>query len=90
MKNVKPFYGRVTVAESTVEEEQRQSGIVIPIRHEGSDTFHRGVLLDVANDPPHPGGEELRPGMVIYYRIGTKIGDVIVVNLSEILAYEDA
>lgn len=87
MKNVRPFYGRATVQESQVEEEQLASGLVVPFKSDGS-PFKRGVVLEVSHDPPHLGADSLEAGMVVYYRHGVKIGDVTVVELSDVLAYE--
>lgn len=89
MKNVKPFYARATVAASPVDEAEHESGLIVPIQYSGADEFKRGVLLDVHNEPPHLGAELLERGMVVYYRKGVSIGDVIVVELRDILAYED-
>jgi co-chaperonin GroES (HSP10) len=87
---VRPFWGRVTVAESTVDEDQRASGLVLPVRYEGDDGVRRGIVLDVAvGGYASDAVDCLEPGMLIYFRRSVKIDhDVLVVELSDVLAYE--
>lgn len=87
MKSLRPFWsllpGRVTVIASSATEEQRESGLVVPITHDGDDGAKRGVVLDVTEE-----GTPIEAGSVIFYRRGIKIGDVVVVDLVDVLAYE--
>lgn len=92
MKKLRPFYGRVAVMDSPVDEEQRGSGLIVPVKGEG---FQRGVVLEydsLGEDNAYTtaviDAGVLVPGTVIFYRSGVRIGDVTVVELSEILAYE--
>lgn len=91
MKQLRPFWGRVTVMESPVDEEQRQSGLVVPIAFDGDDGMKRGVVLDVHAKGPgllEDAAEILTSGTVVYYRGGVRIGDVVVVELGDVVAYE--
>lgn len=84
MKSVRPYWahvGRATVIPSDATE-QEHGGIIIPTALEGS--LNRGVVLDVTSN-----SEILDPGTVIFYRgEGIKIGDVILVDLANVYAYE--
>lgn len=86
MKELRPFFGRVTVSPSEVNEEQTASGLIVPLG--GEDRFLRGVLLHVSTEPPGLGADVLEPGMIVFYRRGTRILDVVVVDLQDIIAYE--
>lgn len=89
MKELRPFFARATVSPTPVDSSETESGIVVPLNFSGrSDDYERGVLLHVANEPPQLGAELLEPGMVVYYRGGTRIQDVVVVELCNIIAYE--
>lgn len=90
MKDVRPFYGRVTVSPTKGDvEEQTASGLIVPVTGNDGERFLRGILLHVAADPPPGSGADvLEPGMVIFYRRGTRILDVVVVDLPDIIAYE--
>jgi len=83
-----PFWGRITLVESPVDEEQHKSGLVLP--HSVDEGVHRGVVqsVDQFHHEEVESITDLRPGTVVYYRAGTKILDVVVVNRSDILAYE--
>lgn len=84
---VKPFWGRVAVAESTVDDHERQSGLILPW---GTDDQHllRGVVTDV--DPDYDDGHlsALKPGMVVWYSRGRRVLDVTIVDAEHIYAYE--
>lgn len=85
MHRLRPMYGYATLIQSTVDEEQRDSGLIVPIGAE----LKRGVILHLAD----VGGDYstlLPEGTVVFYRNGTSIGDVVLVSISEdILAYEE-
>jgi co-chaperonin GroES (HSP10) len=91
MKKIKPWWGRLTVMESPVDEEQRDSGIIVPLKHEESAPFKRGVLLDI-DDFWRTDGKQvadiIEVGTVVYYLNGILIGDVTIVDPGDILAYE--
>lgn len=91
---VRPFGGRATVLPSPVDEEQLASGLVVPAKFEGDAGVDRGVIVDV-DGPEGPmlgyvSEAALEPGTVVYYkrRAGWRIGDLLVLNLDDVLAYE--
>lgn len=83
-KRLMPFGGRATVMPSPVDEDQHASGLIVPTNYAG---VRRGVVLDIDDD-----GRLLpiESGAVVYYREGceVKVGDVAVVELRDIVAYE--
>jgi co-chaperonin GroES (HSP10) len=85
MKGVRPFWalhGRASVLPSDATE-QEHGGIVIPTAFEGS--LNRGVVIHLCGDT----SGILDQGDVIFYRgDGIKVGDVILVDLSAVYAYE--
>lgn len=88
MKELRPFYARATVSPTPVDSAETASGLIVPLKFDGSAEYERGVLLGIANEPPHLGADQLEPGMVVFYRGGVRIGDVVIVELANILAYE--
>lgn len=84
MAKLRPYGARVTVADSPVDQEETSSGIVIPIGDRENPGFHRGVVLHVTHEM-----EPLEPGTVIFFRYGTRIADVTIVDADQIIAYED-
>lgn len=92
MKRLVPFWARISLIESPVEEAERDSGLIVPTKFDGDDGVKRGVVVDYDRlGAPHATEwwETLRPGLVVYYRGGTRIGDLILIEISDILAYED-
>lgn len=95
MSKIRPFWQQVTVIESSVDEEQRASGLIVPIQvaqdKKDSEALHRGVILHLAafDSNDETASSILREGMVIYFHGGQTIGDVLVVNLRDIVAYEE-
>lgn len=90
---LKPFWGRVLVIESQVDQEQRASGIVIPV--ELGDGVRRGIVTGTdehwpSNAPNYVTGDIIPPGTVLYFKAGWKIGDTYVLDCDDILAYEEA
>jgi hypothetical protein len=90
MREIRPFWGRVTVIESPLDEAQRESGLILPIT---GIELKRGIVLSIDHVwdehlPGYPVGETLPEGTPVYYRAGIKIGDVVVVDLNDVLAYE--
>lgn len=83
---VMPFWGRAVIAPSPVDEHQTKTGLIVPHKYDGGDGFERGVLLAVGQDDTN--AAPLEPGMVVYYRRGVRILEVVVVDLQDILAYE--
>jgi co-chaperonin GroES (HSP10) len=95
VRGILPFYGRITVAPSPVDEEQRESGLIVPIRHEEiRKDSDRGIVLAVDVAYYEATGEwgeyvsKLIPGTVVHFRRGVQIGDFVIIDLDDILAYE--
>jgi co-chaperonin GroES (HSP10) len=93
-KQIKPFWGRVSLIESPVEETVVHSGIVVPSKFEGDDGIKRGIVvgIDLAGDLlGGPALAELEIGTVVFYRGGVKLpGGVIIVEARDIYAYESS
>lgn len=94
-KQIRPFWGRVAIMESPVDETERPSGLIVPMRHEGqTDPLTRGVVLRVDQGYHDKGGEWadyvqlIDQGTVVYFRNGVKLEDIWIVDVSDILAYE--
>ena len=86
---LRPFWGRVTVLPSPVDEVQRDSGVIVPIglhTDDGLPTFERGIVLHVASCGI-PSEVSLPEGSVVYYEAGDRIGDVVVVKFQDIVAF---
>lgn len=86
---VKPFWGRVSVANTPVDEHQRDTGLILPF---GSIEDHlvRGVVVavDSAYENSTYAGV-LQPGMIVWYRAGRRILDVTIVDFEDIYAYQE-
>lgn len=89
MKEVKAGYGRAVLQPAAEAEEQTPGGIVVPVLgYDGADRFSRGILLNHCH-AAELGTDLLEAGMVVFYSgSGVRIGDVVVVSLRDILAYE--
>ena len=95
MHRLRPHWGHVTVLESPVDEEQRASGLIVPLNHQRhGEALQRGIVLHCSEydqwGRPHEeddGHGLLEQGTVVYFREGHRVGDVIVVNRSDVLAY---
>lgn len=89
--NVLPYWGRVTLSESPVDETELGSGLVLPHKHDQDGGVSRGIVLavDRLRDEPTESGTDIAPGTVVYYRNGVTILDVVVVERRDILAYEE-
>lgn len=91
MKKLKPYASRATVMPSNVDEEQTAAGVILPLQHDDAKVT-RAVLVDFDARAGDQGLVVLQPGTVVYYRRGSGfvIGDVTVIEVEDILAYEDA
>lgn len=93
-KQIKPFWSRVSLIESPVEETELHNGIVVPSRFEGDDGVKRGVVVAIdhvwdENTPGRLMADQLEPGTVVFYREGIKLpGDIVIVEIKDILAFE--
>lgn len=92
---LRPFWGRVTVAESPVDETETDSGLVLPLRHKDDDGILRGMVLHCSDRSP--GGltcdasDHLLPGTIVYYSAmaGLKVAGVVILHHADVLAYEE-
>lgn len=82
-RTVVPHADRITVAEVPVE--SVVAGLYIP--ESAMDQYERGVVKEIGDKVTG-----LEAGMLVYYRRGQydEIGDVRVVHVSQVLAYEHA
>lgn len=88
---IHPWVGMCSVIESPVDptEEERPSGLLIQHEPEGYTVLRRGTIIEVALDSlPLSMEDVLSAGDVIYYGGGHKIGEVYIVRLGDIIAYE--
>lgn len=92
-KMIRPFWGRVALLPSPVDEYQRASGLVLPDHYDGSEGIYRGVVI--ATDPSTEGipgfasMESLPVGTVVWYIGGGYIvRDTVIVNPDDIIAVE--
>lgn len=87
-----PWIGMCSVIESPVDttEEQRPSGLLVKHEQEGYTALKRGIIVEIAEGAEHiaSGISALSEQDVIYYHNGYKIGDVQIVRLGDIIAYE--
>jgi co-chaperonin GroES (HSP10) len=92
---LRPFWGRVTVSESTVDEAETPSGLVLPMKHADDDGILRGVVLHcsdrAASGYTCDAADSLTPGTVVYYSAmaALKIAGVTILHHSDVLAYEE-
>lgn len=92
---IRPFWGRVTVQESPVDETETPSGLVLPMQHEGDDGVVRGVVLHCSDwsaiGLTTDAAALLAPGTVVYYpaKAGLKISGVVILHHADVLAYEE-
>ncbi len=87
---LRPFWGRIMVIPSSLDEEQRASGLILPVVGESYTPVRRGVVahVDKVRHELADSIDELVPGTVVYYIDGLRIADAVMLNRSEIVAYE--
>jgi len=87
---VRAFCNSLTALPSPVDEAQTQSGIIVPLSHheESQNKIYRGVVTTKGLSPCES-WDELKTGMVIYYRSFYEIADVHIVYHDDIIAYEE-
>lgn len=84
---VRPFFGRVAVLESPVDEHQKASGLILPW-NEDDEHLRRGVI--VATEERGDGySDVLQPGTVIWYSHGKRVLDVTMVDYENVYGYEE-
>lgn len=88
--NLRPFWGRVMVIPSSVEEHERRSGLIVPMEYDGDEEIRRGVVVhtDSLRFEPTETAADLAPGTVVYFTGGVKIMDAVILERPDILAYE--
>lgn len=88
--NLRPFWGRIMVIPSSVNETERRSGLIVPTEYEGDDEVKRGVVthVDRWRAEPIESPDDIGPGDIVYYRGGVKVLDTVVLERNEIYAYE--
>lgn len=94
-KLIKPFWGRASVIESPVDEEQRESGLIVPYNHDGVEEYKRGIIIDVdqywlEGSAEYSSAQLLQPGTVVYFKPGLKLGELYIIPLQDVLAFESA
>lgn len=96
MKAIKPFWGRVAVMDTPVDEVVRDSGLSVPIKSDDfNQPFRRCVVASVDSDwsdtDRKNACELIVPGTVVYIKhdAGVRIIDLYVIELGDILAYEE-
>lgn len=84
---IRPFYARISVVPSPVDESQRPSGLIVPW---GEDKLHlnRGVVVAIDQSSWLP-TTDLREGMVVWYAASVRCGDVVLVEAEDIWAFEE-
>ena len=88
-ERLRPFWGRIMVIPSDLDEVRRASGLIHP--YLGDHTpVKRGVVahVDKARIEQTESIEELVPGVVVYYIGGLEVCDAIMLNRQEIVAFE--
>jgi len=97
---IRPFWGRVAVIDSPVDEIETRSGLIVPVSHGhvGDDHFvpRRAIVQEIdATYGDNPPGQMvelarlLEPGTVVhYYDEGWRIGELVLILPSQIVAYE--
>lgn len=88
--NLRPFWGRIMVIPSIANEQERVSGLIVPMEWEGDEEVRRGVVIHVdrLRDATYESTTEIEPGVVVYYQGGVKVLDTVVLERHEILAFE--
>jgi hypothetical protein len=91
---VHPWVGKCSVLESPIDtcEEERPSGLLVEYEQQGWSELKRGIIIEIAEGSNFlaPGIDALNTQDVIYYQSGFRIGEVIIVSLGDIIAYERA
>jgi co-chaperonin GroES (HSP10) len=94
MHKVRPFWGRVLVMDSPVDEEELASGLIVPVQMEDS-ALTRAVVMHHDKhylehvEAGYPTTELIPVGTVIWYLHGQRVGDVVIVDADDIYAYEE-
>jgi co-chaperonin GroES (HSP10) len=90
LSGLRPYYGRIAVLPSDVDEEERPSGIIVPFELE--DGLQRGVVLDIdileGDLSEEYRSARISVGSVVYFHGGWKIGDTYFIDSQDIIAFE--
>jgi hypothetical protein len=95
MERVRPFWGRIAVIDSPVDETELASGLIVPVELDDS-PLHRAVVIHHDKhykehaEAGYPTTELIPEGTVIYYTSGLRVGDVTIVDADDIWAFEES
>lgn len=95
MHRIRPHWGYVTVLESAVDEEQRDSGLIVPLVADRGAHVTRGVVLHCSNRTEYGtplihddlDAAVLAPGTVVYFTAFHRVLDVLIVRRQDVVAY---
>lgn len=91
MTTVRPAPFRITVVESAVDhtEEERPSGLIIKQEERRQVNVKRGIVMEVGpQSEGWPDDWEVTKGDIVYYQLFLTIGDVHIVRMGDIVAWE--
>lgn len=95
MHKTRPFYGRIMCIDSPVDESQLESGLIVPLKLDDS-VLTRAIVIhhdkhftEHSSDQSYPYTDLIPVGTVIWYLVGKVIGDVVIVDVDDIYAYEE-
>lgn len=88
-KHLKPYYARITVLPTPVDEVQHENGLILPIDLTAG--VERGVV-EATSESHDESPWGFPPGTIVYYFLhdAVQIGEVQVVKLEDVIAYEEA
>jgi hypothetical protein len=86
---LRPFWGRIMVLPSNLDDEARPSGLVVPLVYRDS-PVKRGIVahVDRTRAEQSESIDDIEPGTVVYYVDGLRIQDCVMLLRHEIVAYE--
>jgi len=97
-KMIRPFWGRVALLPSPVDEYERASGLVVPDHYDGSHEsghvgIYRGIVIAIDPNteaiPGFPSAEWLPVGTVCWYTSGGyTVRDTVIIAPEDIIAIE--
>jgi len=96
MERLRPFWGRIAIIESPVDETELASGLIVPIEMEDS-LLKRGVVVHhdkhykEHSEAGYPTTELIPEGTVVYYMAANsnRIGDIVLVDADDIWGFEE-
>lgn len=99
-RRLRPYWGRITMSDSPVDEEQTESGLIVPLKANGEDSsLKRAVVMETHlqawenDDTHHACVEELEPGRVVWYDSSServfRLGETVICWPGDIVALEE-